>query len=133
MDLSQLVQDVIDGNESGLVALAVLKEEKALIDKYIKEVEPTALEEAESYGEKKFTHKDLEVERREGRRMFNFKVIPEWNSAKADLTAIEEKAKIAYSNYEKGAVMADKGSGEVIALPEVTYSKESLIIKRVEV
>jgi len=130
MDLSELVQNVIDGEESGLVALAVLKEEKALIENYIKEVEPTAIEEAESYGEKKFTHKDLQIEMRSGGRMYNFKGIKDWQFAKAELTAIEERSKLAYQTHEKGNMTASH-DGEVIDLPEVTHRKDSIIIKRI--
>lgn len=131
MNIQQLVQDVLDGQESGLIALAVLKEEKKIIEDCIKQVEPTAMEEAEKYTEKSFQFKDLMIEKRNGGKQFNYKNIPEWNTAKAELTSVEEKAKAAYLNHEKGNLTADQ-NGEVVILPEVTHRKDSLIIKRVQ-
>lgn len=131
MDLQQLVQDVLDGNESGLVALAVLKEEQQIIKDCIAQIESVAAEEAAQYTEKTFQFKDLMVEKRAGGRMYNFKNIPEWNKAKAEVKAIEERAKAAFSSYEKGLLTADQ-DGVEIELPAVTYKKDSLIIKRIK-
>ncbi len=130
MDLKELVQNVLDGEESGLVALAVLKEQLNIIKECITQVEPTAFDEAESYGEKKFKHKDLMIERRNGKKNFNFKGITEWQQADATKKAVEAKAKAAYSNYENN-VESVTPDGEIVQLPIVTYSKDSLIIKRI--
>ena len=132
MDLMQLVQDVHDGNESGLVALAVLKEQKAIVEKCIKEVEGAAHDEAAAYTEKTFTFKDLQVEKRAGGKQFDFKAIPEWIDAKAALTAVENKAKAVYNSYENGVGSVDTETGEIPMMPKVTYRKDSLIIKRIE-
>ena len=131
MNIRELVQNVLDGEESGLVALAILKEELKSVQECIKEVEQIAMDEADSYGEKKFTHKDLMVERRNGKRNFNFKSIPEWQKAESLKKSIEEKAKSAYANYENN-ITSVTNDGEIIQLPEVTYSKDVLIIKRID-
>jgi hypothetical protein len=131
MDLAQLVQDVLDGNESGLMALAALREEKKYIENCINQIEEIAQEEAAQYAEKAFIFKDLMIEKRAGARVFSFKLIPEWTAAKESLKSVEDKYKAAYKNYEAGNLTADK-NGEELALPEVTYRKDSIIIKRIE-
>lgn len=131
MDIAQLVQDVLDGNESGLTALAVLREEKKLIDNCIKQVEEIALEEAGRYTEKTFQHQDLFIEKRSGGRVYDFKHIEEWNVYKENLKNCEERYKQAYLASEKGLNIATN-DGELLDLPKVIYRKDSLIIKRAQ-
>jgi hypothetical protein len=131
MDLTQLVQDVLDGNESGLIALAALNEQAAIIKNCIDQVKPVALDEAAQYAEKTFNFKDLQIEKRAGGRMYSFKHLEAWNLAKAEVKAIEDRAKVALKASESGLNTADD-NGEIPELPIVTYRADSLIIKRLE-
>jgi len=128
--IKQLVQDVIDGNESALKAFAIIKKQSKQIDVCLKAVEKVALEEAQTY-EKNFELHGFEFEQRNGSRRFDFKGIAEWTAKKAELSAIEDRARAAYSAYEQKLNTADQ-DGEVVELPVVTYSKASLIVKAVK-
>ncbi len=130
MDMHQLVQDVLNGDESALIAFAILKEEKIQVENCIKKIEDEAREEAAKFGEKTFQHKNYSFEIRNGGKMFNFKGIKSWQIAKGELTAIEEKAKISYAASEKNVLTATE-DGEEIELPIVTFRKDSLIVKSI--
>jgi len=131
MDIHELVQNVIDGQESPLLALAILREEKKQVDKCIKEIEEQAMTEAENFQEKSFTHKGFSFEKRVGGRTFIFKGIPDWQMKKSELDAIEDRAKQAFISKEKGLMTASQ-DGEVIDLPEVSYKKDNLVIKQIK-
>ena len=128
-DFSQMVQDVLDGNESPYRALGimnmVMKDLQAKID-IVKEI---ALEDSLKY-DKKFYSDGFDIERREGGRMWDFKSIPEWNEAKDRLIEVESKYKAladAYGKF-KGVQVATE-DGEETIMPKVTYRKDSLILK----
>jgi len=127
IDVKELTQNVIDGTEDPLMALSILKGLQNEIKSCIAEVEPSAIAEAEKY-EKTFEHKGLKIELRQGRKVWNFKNLPEWQKAEKAKIDCEEQYKAAYSNFEKG-LSAVKQDGEVLELPEVTYGKPSIIIK----
>lgn len=127
MNAEQLVQDVIDGVESPLVAYAVLKSEIERLNKCLKEIQEYAVEVAEQYGGK-FEYNGYKFELRKGGAMYDFSNIPEWNEHKSKLKEIEEKAKAAFKNQNKGLLTADE-NGEVVPLPVVKYRRDSLIAK----
>ncbi len=129
MDIKQLVQDVLDGNESGLVALAILREEAKIIAECIKKVEPTAIYEADTYTEKSFQYRGYSFEKRSGGESYSYKHIPKWVEAKDKLTDIEAQSKAAYKNKKIG-MMSATTDGEEIILPEVTQRKDSIVIKK---
>lgn len=129
IDYKQMYQDVLDGNESPFRALGIIqtiRKDLQAVEDLIKEV---AIEEAQKY-DKKFYADGYDVERREGGRMWNFKHIPEWSDAKEHLSTVEAKYKAladAYGKF-KGVQVATE-DGEEIILPEITYRKDSLILK----
>ncbi len=131
MDYSQLVQDALDGNESALKAYAILKSEHAKFTEYIKEVEPAAFSEAANWDEKTFKLEGFKFTKKAGGKMWNFKELPEWQKAKAAITDIEEKAKLAYANYDKG-LMSVTLDGDVKELPIVTYRKDSVSVTKLK-
>jgi hypothetical protein len=92
-------------------------------------IDSHALNEAESFGKSSFEAHGLKFELRNGGRTYDYKNIPEWIEAKARLTEIEEKAKLSYLSHEKGLLGVDESTGEIQALPSVTFRKSSLIIK----
>lgn len=127
IDYKELTQNAIDGIENPFIALSQLKKLKSDIDEAIKNVEPIAIQEAEKE-DKNFEYKGLKIELRQGRKVWNFKKLDEWSTYNKELKDCEERYKAAYSNFEKGLISANK-DGEVLELPEVTYTKSSLIIK----
>lgn len=131
MDSSQLVQDVIDGVESPLKGLALLKEQKAYLEKCIAEIEPIALEEASKYDSNTFEDKGFRFERRTGGAMYSYKHIPEWVQAKEALKEIEQRSKQAWSSKSNGLIPVTE-DGEEIMLPVVSYRKDSISAKPVK-
>jgi len=126
--IKQLVEDVINGEESGLKAFALIKEQLKEVTDCLKAVEGYAMEEAEKY-EKTFSLEGFQFEKRAGGRQFNFKTSESWTKKKAELSAVEERLKAAFNAYQNKLNTADE-NGELIELPEVTFRKDSLIVKR---
>jgi len=124
INISQLVQDVIDGNENPLVAFAVLKTHAKELATAIKEIEDVAMTEASHYGEKKFTDHGHTFELRDGSRRHSFKHLDHWVEKNAELKAIETLAKQAAT---ANATMVDD-NGEIITPAQVTYTKPSIIV-----
>lgn len=120
------VQKVVDGELDPLEIYAQFKE----FEKFFKDckdaVQEVAINEAEKYGEKSFTHKDYHFELREGRRSYDFKAIPQWNEIKAKLKDIETKSKAAANN---GGSFLDEETGELIEACQIKYSSPSLVTK----
>tara|TARA_R110002110_G_scaffold168309_1_gene369758 strand:+ start:93 stop:473 length:381 start_codon:yes stop_codon:yes gene_type:complete len=124
INISQIVQDVIDGNENPLVAFAVLKTHAKELATAIKEIEDVAMTEASHYGEKKFTDHGHTFELRDGSRRHSFKHLDHWVEKNAELKAIETLAKQAAT---ANATMVDD-NGEIITPAQVTYTKPSIIV-----
>jgi hypothetical protein len=124
INISQIVQDVIDGNENPLVAFAVLKTHAKELATAIKEIEDVAMTEASHYGEKKFTDHGHTFELRDGSRRHSFKHLDHWVEKNAELKAIETLAKQAAT---ANATMVDD-NGEIIKPAQVTYTKPSIIV-----
>ncbi len=129
MNVEQMIQDVVDGNENPLRAYALLKEKQKDIQEAIKHIEEYAIEEAEKHGEKIFETMDWKFEMRNGARRCVYKNIPEWVEANKALKDRESLYKQAALAYEKGKTIVDE-NGEVVPAAETTFAKSSLIIKR---
>ena len=56
------------------------------------------------------------------RKIFSYTMIPEWARAKGVLKDVEKKYKAAYESSENLAQTVDPATGEVLELPEVSYS-----------
>ncbi len=124
INISQLVQDVIDGNENPLVAFAVLKNHAKDVAAAIKEIEDVAMTEASHYGEKRFTDHGHTFELRDGSRRYSFKHLGNWATKNAEIKAIETLAKQAAN---ANATMVDD-NGEIIEPATVTYTKPCIIV-----
>lgn len=73
----------------------------------------------------------FEFEVRMGRKTWSFKGIPEWEDANDFKKQVESKYKAIWEAKQKGAVHADVSEdGEELPLPEIGYTKSSLILKR---
>ena len=83
--------------------------------------------EASEYG--KEGYKGYKVEVRTGGRMYDYKHIPEWQTRKESLSECEERHKQAFIAKEKGLLTASE-DGEEIVMPEVSYRKSSINLKK---
>lgn len=127
---AELVQNVLDGVENPLKAFAILSD----LEKHIKDckeaVKEEALDEANKY-DKTFVESGFKFERRNGGARYSFSHIEEVKLAKDKVKALETKYKTAYKNAENGIQSVDE-NGELLELPKVTYSSDSLIFKGLE-
>lgn len=122
-----LVVDTQEGKMNALDAFADLKALIAEATDALKEVEPLAMTEAYKY-DKTFEHRGLKFTRTDGRRLYNYKNIPEWVEQEAKLKAIEQEAKDAAEQLAKGNILAgDDGVVKQAAI--VTITKSTLSVK----
>lgn len=128
MNIQKKVKDALDGKINPLDAYAELKLYAKELADQIKEVEPLALDEAQKQPEKKFQYKGFLFEYRQGTPRYSYKNIDDWVQKQAELKAIEDRAKSAFKNANKGLTTVD-GDGVVPDMPEVSYAKDSLSVR----
>lgn len=131
-DISNAVQQVVDGYADPIEVLAFIKAQIDLLEKCKSEIEDYAIIEAEKFGSKSFEYKGYKIELRDGAKRFNFKNIKEWAKLNEQIKEVEEKSKIAFASYQKGNSLTVTNDGEVVELPEVSFSKKSIIIKQIK-
>ncbi len=120
-----------DGGMDPLTSFAEMRAIIAAAQDALKEIEPSALAEAEKHNEKTFEHGGLVFTRTEGKRAYKYDHLKEWADAKNALASIEERAKNAAIQMEKKLVLAS-GDGEVFEPAVITYGKPSLSISKVK-
>ena len=128
-EVAHLLTEVEEGNINALEVYANFKRSKDLIDEAIKQVEPSAQREAELYSEKSFTQSGFIFEKRNGATRYSFNHIPEIVELKQQLKFAESKYKHAFLSQQKGLLTASE-DGEEMIMPKVSYSKDSLIVKK---
>lgn len=128
INLEKLATEVISGEVDALKAYGIAKEYFKKATDALKAIEAEALDEAETY-EKNFVLDGFKFEKRNGARRFDFKHLTEWADKKQELSEIESKYKGAYQSFERGLKQVTD-DGEVIELPKVSQSKDSLIVRR---
>ena len=124
------VRGVQEGGETALDGLAEMRAVIGAAQDALKVIDPLAITEAERYHEKTFTYHGLTFTRTDGRRAFKFDHLKEWADASKALKAIEERAKNAALQGEKGLLVATVDDGEVFEPAIVTYGKPSLTIAK---
>ena len=130
-DTAQLVQEVMDGKCSPYKALHFLKDFQKTIKTQIEIVEVEAFNQSE-YEDKTFEKDGFKIEKRNGRKTWNFKGCKSYVDAKEKLTSVENDLKQNHSLYEKGKSSVDESTGEIGEVPIVTYAKDSMIIKELK-
>ncbi len=130
MNIGQLVQDVMNGEESPFKALYLLKEQLKEVKEMIEVVEVEAFNQSE-YEDKTFIKDGYKIEKRNGGKRWNFKGCKSYQEAKENLTKIEDDLKTNYKLWKSGKSSIDE-FGEIGDVPHVTYSKDSMIIKKVK-
>ena len=128
MDLTKIVEDVINGVESPYKALYDLKQQLATLKSAIEVVEVEAFNQAE-YEDKTFEKDGFKIEKRNGSKRWNFKGCKTYQIAKDNLSEIEDELKANYKLWEMGKSSVDE-FGEIGDVPQVTYNKDSMIIKK---
>jgi len=131
MNYQELVQNVIDGHEDPLKAYTILKNAQDGIKDCLLAIEGEVSQEAAKWEEKEFKHLGYKFTKRPGRSMYNYKQIPAWITAKDNLSEVELVHKQAYLSNQKNITSVDD-NGEIIQPPIVTFTKDSLSVKKIE-
>lgn len=127
--LSFIEWAVMEGNElDPLEAFATVKKIGAMFDKTKTIIESEAIREAEKQGTKSFVKAGISFELRDGAKTFDFKGIKEIDDLEQQLKDAKEKYKRAYFNSVDGT-MSVSNDGEVLDIPIIKFSKQSLIVK----
>lgn len=124
----QLVQDVEDGVENPFKAKAILEELQKEVKECLDQIKPIVIDEASKYSSGDEVQ-GFKIEKRNGKKTYNFKGIKEWEDANKTKLEVEDIYKQYYSLYEKGKLVADGDTGEIPQLPEVKYSDEVIVVK----
>lgn len=126
------LMDVVDGVERGsrpaLLAYAEMKRFAEIAAQAVKQIEPIAMEEALNFGEKDFETNGFKFQIRNGATRYSYKHIPDWQIVQEELKEVEERYKAAFIARQKGLLTAST-DGEELILPEITRSKDSLVVK----
>ena len=101
IDTAQLVQDVLDGKEDPIKALFLAKKLAKELKEHIEVIEVEAFNQNE-YEDRIFEKNGFKVEKRNGRKQWNFKKCESYKIAKTNLTEIENELKENFSLFEKG-------------------------------
>jgi len=129
--LSKLCEGVDEGEVDAIVTLSKISKLEKLVKEAKAQVYEQALQVAEEYPEKTFEYKGLVIEKRSGRKVYDFKQIPTWNDLNTRLKDFEKKCKGAYDAWLKGTFLVDEETGEQVPLPGVKNTKDVLVIKSV--
>ncbi len=125
-EIEKTVSEVNDGTKDALQAYGELKDLETILKQAVQEVYEIAVGEASKY-EKTFHHLGFKFELRNGATRYSFKHIPEWNNLNEQVKDFEATSKAALKM--QGKIQMASNEGEDIALPIVTVSKDSLIVR----
>lgn len=121
------MQDVIDGNEDAVKAYVELRKADNEVKKALEEINGAFMDEVQKEGAT-FKRYGAQFIRKNGTTRYSFKNIPIWIEANKVQKDIEAAAKLAYKNSQSGNMSVSE-SGEIIELPLVTFSSDSVSFK----
>lgn len=132
--LMNTIHQVKEGELSNLDAVIQLRENRKSLEdaiSIIKEYENENLDQiAAEASEHKEGYKGYQFEFRNGRKMYSFKGIPDWEEAEKTKKEVEKKYKLMLEAKINGSVHANvTEDGEELPLPEISYGKSSLVVK----
>ena len=131
----KIVKQFDDGDISVLDALVNLEEYRNGLEDSLAIIKAFKDENLDSieYSSKEYNgeFKGYKIEVRSGGQMYIFKNIPEWQDLEKKRKDFEEKSKAALQASLKGIQTADE-DGVEIPLPEVSYRKSSVVMKKVK-
>lgn len=121
--IENLLNNVEDGELSASWAFVVIKEELDFLQDCMDQLKPQVMEEVRNFPA---THGALRVEYMPGTRRYSFDHLDDWKVLKGQMAHLEGQAKMAYSAYEKGRTLVNDETGEIVPLPYVTYTKDTV-------
>jgi len=124
----KITQQVIDGKLSPFEASYLIKEQINILKTHLEIVNREAQNKS-VYENKNFSKDGFKMEKRNGRKLWDFKDCKSYKIAKHNLTEIENDLKANFSMFEKGKSVIDE-NGEIMEVPLVKYCDDVLIIKK---
>ena len=132
-ELMNTIHRAEEGEMSYLDAAIALRQEKSQLEdslKIIKEFEDDNRslieQEAKEYNNE---YKGYKFEFRNGKKLWDYKGIPEWNKLDERKKAIEAQAKAAFDLFQKTSAKPMTEDGEMLPLPDLNYAKGSMVVK----
>lgn len=104
---------------------AVLSDIKKYEDDELEEIAMDAANYPEGY-------KGYQFEYRNGRKLWNFKSIPEYNKYSEKLKEVQEAGIAAFELFQKTGSKPITEDGELLPMPELNYAKSSLVVKKLK-
>lgn len=130
-ELASLIDQVENGEARALNVYAEIKRFKEMYVSVEKQIEPLAMDEAQDYSENTFEEDGFEFTKRNGATRYIYKGIPEWQTYSKALKECEARHKQAFISKQKGLMIAS-ADGEEMVMPEIAYSKSSLVVKKLK-
>jgi hypothetical protein len=121
--VATMLESVELGEEVASWIYVCLKEELDFLQDCLDELKPQVMEEVRNFPA---THGALRVEYMPGTRRYSFEHLDDWKVLKGQMAHLEGQAKMAYSAYEKGRTLVNDETGEIVPLPYVTYTKDTV-------
>jgi hypothetical protein len=142
-ELFEITQQTTDGelsNLDGLIKMRKAKEQAEKVLEIVKSFEDEKLNEISNEAEQyKGIYCGFEIKSVSGRKMYNFKGVPEIDEKIAEKTLLEDKYKSAFDGFQKGTVQTTvvedirywiDENGELKPFPELTIGKSYLTVKK---
>lgn len=131
--LNQIIKKAEGGHITKLDATIKLREQRKEMEAVInsikkwedKELESIAIEAAD-YPD---GYKGYQFEFRNGRKLWDFKGIPEYNEHMEKVKQVQESAIAAFNLFQKTGQKPISEDGELLPMPDLNYAKSSLVVK----
>ena len=128
-NIMQFAFAVERGEVDPLAAYAELAKVEKVAKDAREQIKEQAIAEAAKYAERAIPIAGVIVEKKAAAGRWSFANIRAWSEAKANLGAIEERAKAAYQAAQKFGAITATEDGEVVELPTYTAGGETLAVK----
>jgi hypothetical protein len=116
--------EVLGGNVNEFDAFIYLREIKKTLDDLIDQIKDKAVEEAEKYKGQTYKGYRVDIQNLGGR--YSYSHIPEYNDIVKNLKAIEFGAKEAYLMSQKGKMVMDELTGEVLPMAQYKAGTDTI-------
>jgi hypothetical protein len=127
--IMELAFAVERGEADPLAAFAELSKIEKVAKEAKEQIKEQAIAEAAKYAERAIPIAGVIVEKKAAAGRWSFANIRAWSEAKANLAAIEERAKAAYQAAQKFGAITATEDGEVVELPTYQSVGETLAVK----
>lgn len=127
LNLHEMNEMIVNESASPLEMYIQLKKIENIFKDVLKGAQDGAILEASKY-EKTFEMYGAEIQYRNGSKLWDFKNCASWVDKKSELAQIENDLKNTFNLYQSGKQVVT-GDGELMEIPNVTYSNDTISIK----